>query len=415
MRFELRPSTMRKALALTAVAAFALAGCSKASGSGSASNGGGSGNSTGSSSKGDIVIGMPVALSGEFVYFDQPWLNGARLAVQAINKKGGVLGRQLRIVTANTFSSIPSATTAAQKVISEGAQFILPTIDYDFGAAAARVASKANLITIGFAGNTRWGVQGLGPLVFNLDQAAPTEAADDVLFTKHQKWTHPYVLKDTALSYTSQLCDSYSSEWKSATNTAVVGEDTFANSDSSIASQITRIKNASPKPDVIVLCSFPPGGVSAIKQIRAAGITTPILGNVTFSNLSWVSAVPGNNLSMYADGGGAPPNDPNALRKSVYTAYQSQFGTIKDSAGPLAGYSAVQALALAISRAKSTDTNAVLAQLNKFKNEELAVGPVTWTASCHIPVGLPYTYDEITKSEIKFSWLAPITKPKEAC
>ena len=42
------------------------------------------------------------------------------------------------------------------------------------------------------------------------------------------------------------------------------------------------------------------------------------------------------------------------------------------------------AFKIAIERAKSVDGAAVIAQLEKFKNEPLPIGNITWTPSCHI-------------------------------
>jgi hypothetical protein len=44
----------------------------------------------------------------------------------------------------------------------------------------------------------------------------------------------------------------------------------------SCSAQITRLKAVNPAPDVIELCSYPQGGASAVRQIRAASIKTPI-------------------------------------------------------------------------------------------------------------------------------------------
>ena len=50
----------------------------------------------------------------------------------------------------------------------------------------------------------------------------------------------------------------------------------------------------------------------------------------------------------------------------------------------LNGYSAVTAFARAITRAKSTDGDKIVAELEKFKNEPLPIGNITWTSKCHI-------------------------------
>jgi ABC-type branched-subunit amino acid transport system substrate-binding protein len=46
---------------------------------------------------GPIVIGLVTNSSGFMSAYDGPPDNGVRLAVQAINAKGGVLGRQLKV------------------------------------------------------------------------------------------------------------------------------------------------------------------------------------------------------------------------------------------------------------------------------------------------------------------------------
>jgi len=44
---------------------------------------------------------------------------------------------------------------------------------------------------------------------------------------------------------------------------------------------------AAGKVDAIVFCSYLPGGSSAIRQIRAAGIDLPILASSTFDGTYW--------------------------------------------------------------------------------------------------------------------------------
>ena len=71
---------------------------------------------------------------------------------------------------------------------------------------------------------------------------------------------------------------------------------------------------------MILIASFPPGGASAIKQIRAAGIETPIVTDQAFDGSAWLSAIP--NLSNtfvpnLASANGTP--DPKANRSSRST------------------------------------------------------------------------------------------------
>jgi branched-chain amino acid transport system substrate-binding protein len=332
----------------------------------------------------ELILGFPIALTGPINFFDGPFLNGAQLAVADINKRGGVLGMKLRIVTSDTKSQIPQGTVAANDVISKGAKFVFPTVDFDYGGAATRVASSKNLISMTQVGDPRYGLKGLGPLVFNIYQATPTEGAVTAQFIKQKKWTRPYLLTDTALNYTKTLCQFVKSSWKGS----LAGESTFSNSDPSIASQISRMKSA--KPDVIVLCSYPPGGATAVRQIRAAGLNIPIVGGVTMEGTYWL----GNNTkenNFYATAGGVVRGDPNKVRARIFAAYKQRYGKLPPfSNAVLSGYSVVQAIAQAATSAKSIETAKVKAQLEKFRNVQLASGPTTWTPTCHVPLGRPY-------------------------
>ena len=76
---------------------------------------------------------------------------------------------------------------------------------------------------------------------------------------------------DTTIAFDATWADTFKRRWAELAGAdGLLGEDTFGGEDPQIASQITRIKALPKQPDFIVLCSFPPGGVSAMRQLRAA-------------------------------------------------------------------------------------------------------------------------------------------------
>jgi branched-chain amino acid transport system substrate-binding protein len=338
-----------------------------------------------------IVIGMPLALTGVISFYDQPNLAGAQLAVAQINARGGVLGRPLKIITGDTKSDLGLIAATAQQVVGKGAQFLIPTLDYDFGGPSARVgeAHKPPLISISNAGDPRFGRQGIGPHTFNQFPAGGGESAIAATFAWKQGWRHPFVLKDLSISYSKTFSDYFTEAWtKLAGASSIAGTDTFMNSDPSIANQITNLRSAiqSKQADFIFMGSYAPGGASATKQIRAAGINLPIIGGAGFDGTFWLGAVP-DLKSFYVVAGGvtAPGADPNPRRRAVYDAYFKKFNRVAPlGEQTLNGYSAVVAFERAISRARSTSTDKVTAQLNRFRNEPLPIGNITWTPACHI-------------------------------
>ena len=331
------------------------------------------------------MIAMPLALTGVISFYDQPNLAGAQIAVDQINKKGGVLGRPFKIISADTKSDLGLIAGVANGLIEKGADLMIPTLDYDFGGPSARAASAKQIPAISEAGDSRFGLQGIGRYLFNQFPSG-SEAAIGATWAWGKGWRHPFVLEDPSISYSKTFFENFKYSWGKLGG-KLAGEATFMNSDQSIATQISQLKSLvdQKKVDFIFMGSYAPGGASATKQIRAAGINLPIIGGAGFDGTFWLGAVPNLKNFYVVAGGVTTGGDPNKLRAAVYAAYKKKFK--KDAPlgeQTLNGYSAVYAFKIAIQRAKSVDGPKVLAQLEKFRNEKLPIGNITWTPTCHI-------------------------------
>jgi branched-chain amino acid transport system substrate-binding protein len=332
-----------------------------------------------------IVIAMPLALTGVISFYDQPNLAGAQIAVDQINRSGGVLGRPLKIISADTKSDLSLIAGVANSLLGKGADLMIPTLDYDFGGPSARAACAKGIPAISEAGDSRFGKQGIGPCLFNQFPSG-SEAAIGATWAWGKGWRHPFVFNDPSISYSKTFTQNFLYSWGKLGG-KVAGQATFMNSDQSVATQISQLKALvdQKKVDFIFMGSYAPGGASATKQIRAAGIDLPIIGGAGFDGTFWLGAVPNLKNFFVVAGGVTTGGDPNKKRAAVYSAYKAKLH--KDAPlgeQTLNGYSAVYAFKVAIERAKSVDGAAVIAQLEKFKNEPLPIGNITWTASCHI-------------------------------
>lgn len=332
-----------------------------------------------------IVIAMPLALTGIISFYDQPNLAGAQIAVDQINKKGGVLGRPFAIISADTKSDLGLIGGVANSLLAKSADLMIPTLDYDFGGPSARAANAKHIPAISVAGDSRFGLQGIGRYLFNQFPAG-SEAAIGATWAWSTGWRHPFVLEDPSISYSKTFFENFKYSWGKLGG-AIAGEDTFMNSDQSIAAQITKLKALvdAKKVDFIFMGSYAPGGASATKQIRAAGIDLPIIGGAGFDGTFWLGAVPNLKNFYVVAGGVTTGGDPNKLRAAVYAAYQAKFHKVAPlGEQTLNGYSAVYAFKTAIERANSTDGAKIVAQLEKFRNEPLPIGNITWSSACHI-------------------------------
>src|SRR5580693_8952966 len=124
----------------------------------------------------DIVVGFAVAQSGPVEGYDDNGTKMAQIFIDDINAKGGVLGRKLKAVFADTKSDRAEGAKAGQEVLSQGADIVIGTCDYDYGAPALLQAQKAGKISIFLcASDAKAGIAGVGPLSFSAGLAAQLE------------------------------------------------------------------------------------------------------------------------------------------------------------------------------------------------------------------------------------------------
>ena len=91
----------------------------------------------------DIVLGFAVALTGFMNAYDGDSTKMAKLWIDQTNAKGGLLGRKLKWVEADTKTDRTEGAKAGQSVIDQGAELVFVSCDYDYGAPAGLQAHKA--------------------------------------------------------------------------------------------------------------------------------------------------------------------------------------------------------------------------------------------------------------------------------
>jgi branched-chain amino acid transport system substrate-binding protein len=176
----------------------------------------------------DIVIGFAVAQSGPVAGYDDNGTKTAQIFIDDVNAKGGVLGKKLRAVFADTKSDRAEGAKAGQEVVSQGADLVIGTCDYDFGAPALLQAQKAGKISVFLcAEDAKAGVAGVGPYSFTAGVAAQLEGASLAEWGyDKQGYRDVYVLLDDSVEYTKSVCAGF--DWLFAKRGGkIVDRDTF--------------------------------------------------------------------------------------------------------------------------------------------------------------------------------------------
>jgi branched-chain amino acid transport system substrate-binding protein len=332
-----------------------------------------------------IVVGFATAASGFMQAYDKPAQDAAMIRIEEINKAGGLLGKQIEVVTADTKTDRAEGAKAGLEVIDKGADLVIVSCDYDFGAPAGLAAEGAGKVSFFLcAESIKAGIQGVGPNSFSASVLAAVQGATMAEWAyKKRNARNFYRLLDTWTEYNKGICDGFDWMLPRLEGAKLVGEDTFKNEDASIAAQITRIKSLPQEPDAIMLCTMMPGAVSAIKQIRAAGIKAPILNGSGVDGSYWLSAVPDLSDFIVPVQGSIYGDDPNPAVNEFNKKYKEATGGDPSSQYVYPGYVLIDVWAKAVERAKSTDAAAVVAELEKMKDEPTLFGPRTFTNEIH--------------------------------
>lgn len=333
----------------------------------------------------DITVGFAIAQSGWMEAYDTPAATAAKIRIDEINANGGLLGRQIKWVEADTKTDRQQSARAGLQVIDEGADMMVVSCDYDFGAPAALSAETEGMVSFFLcAEDVKAGIQGVGPHSFSGSVLAAVQGATMA------EWSHAkreartgYVLLDTTIEYNKGICTGFDWMFPQLDGTEIVGRDTFKNDDASIASQITRIKALPEEPDVIMLCSYIPGAASAVRQIRAAGINSLILNGSAVDGSYWLDATPDLSGFVVPVQGSIYGDDPRPEVEAFNVAYEKATGARPASSYAYPGYVLMDLWAKAVERAGTLDGAAVTAELEKMKGENTAFGPRSFSEELH--------------------------------
>jgi branched-chain amino acid transport system substrate-binding protein len=338
-----------------------------------------------------ITIGMAVAMSGWMEAYDGEATKMAQLWVDQQNAKGGLLGKPIKVVSGDTKTDRVEGAKVGQALIQQGANLLLVSADYDYGAPAGLQAQKAGVISVFMgASDPKAGVIGVGPLSFTANNAGQLEGAVMADWAMKKKGLKKgYMLIDETIEYNKSVCAGY--DWQEKVDKGtVVGKDTFKGLDPTISSQITRLNEAISKEGVdhIMLCSTNPGAASSLRQLRAAGINLPVFSATAMDGTYWLNSVPGLK-DFYLPSQALAKDDPRPAVNEIAAAYEKKFGKPPTTQYAYPIYAFLDMWAKAVTEAKTADAKPVVALLNKADNQPTVLGPRTFTPKLHVQISEP--------------------------
>ena len=344
---------------------------------------GGSDNSSEDSSQSglpeEIVIGAAIAQTGYMAVYDDAIVALEQL-VRETNARGGIDGHKLRVVQADTRSDPQQAVLAVQKVIEDDADVLFFTGEALTAAAGSPLAEEHDKLNFAIVNEPGFGPPTSGRLSFTSNPSLLSEVSAAASFLYGEGIGRPFLFRDTAIIYGKAACSGFEQSWEELGGTIADSVD-FENTDASISSQVSKLKSSDA--DAVIMCSYPPGGAAAIKQIRAAGVQLPIYGPTAFDGLFWLKGIP-NTEDIYFTSNGSSYDPPNKATAELLEKLEKAGINTDIATNLLAWYAGGQMIIEAIEETGSVE-GSVLADALEAKPHDTINGRVSYSADDHYP------------------------------
>ena len=313
-----------------------------------------------------IIIAHVAPTSGRFSLHSESDRRGAEMAIDEFNARGGVLGREVVLVSRNPTMDRSKAAAVAEDLITRTkVGFMLGAIDSGVAASMSAVCQKHGVIFI------------------NTNSSAPSEAVENAHRTK-------FVFDASAANFNHALLKYALSRRQSKRVLLLTEDDMFGHSSAAASRQYIAEYGGTVVGEIVVPDTLPdpaealrqiaaiPADVVAINisgdnQIRLFSQIDPqvlekqswVVGEVDWEELY---PAPGTPRPLYGITWAWNLDTPGT--SEFVARYQKRYGhTRLDYPGDVthAAYFATKALLNAIARAGTTDNHAVIQQLEKLK------------------------------------------------
>jgi branched-chain amino acid transport system substrate-binding protein len=238
--------------------------------------------------EGLLTIAAVFPTIGRYAVSGQQSLRGARLAVEELNRAGGVHGRRLRLAEYKTGSYFVDARHAAELAARDGALAIVGSNSSELSRAIAEVAESAGVPQISNVSTARdltWDPQ-TGedrPFVFRMC------ASDDVMgrllagFARDTLGARrAAVLYEVGRKYSQQLARSFVASFEDAGAGREAAEFFYLALETDFLPQLRRVREYGP--DVVFLPGSYTDATLVAAQARTVGLAATLLGGDAWSS-----------------------------------------------------------------------------------------------------------------------------------
>ena len=298
-----------------------------------------------------IPIGFFGALTGPQATFALSGRNGARLAIEELNRAGGVLGERLVLHVEDDHNEPAEAASVVSKLITRDHVVALIGENASSRSLAAAPIAQSYRTPLVCPSSTNVEVTKKGDYVFRVCFLDSYQGEALASFARRTlKANTAAMLVDARSDYSIGLADAFRKAFTSRGG-RVVSEVKYSEGDSDFSAQLTAIVPA--RPDVLFVPGYYTDAGLIARQARSLGVEAVLLGADGWDSPKLVeiggTAIDGAYFSNHYS-----VDDPAPAVRRFVGAYRAAYGAVPDSIAALS-YDAARLIADGIKRAGSTE------------------------------------------------------------
>ena len=298
-----------------------------------------------------IKVGFYGALTGPTATFAISGKNGALLAIDEIDKAGGVLGRPLALVAEDDRGEAAEAASVVSKLITR--DHVVAVIGENASSrtlAAAPIAQSYRIPMI-TPSSTNVEVTKKGDYIFRVCFIDPYQGKVLAAFArKNLKAETAAILIDSRSDYSVGLGEAFRKAF-TGMGGRIVGEMKYTEGDGDFSAQLTALRASAP--EVLFIPGYYTDAGLIARQARTLGLKTTLLGADGWDSPK-LTEIGGEAIEGAYFSNHYSVDDPSPAVQRFVAAYAARYGAEPDSIAATS-YDAVRLLADAIARAGSTE------------------------------------------------------------
>lgn len=308
------------------------------------------------------------------------------MATAQINAHGGVLGRDLELIAADSRSRPGAVARAVRTLIRDRQVVALGGLnDSTLALAAGPVAQRSGIPFVTSGATLPTLPKRIGNTFFMAAFGDNTQAQAVADLARNNLHAHSaFVLVDRGSDFTRALARFFRQGFAERGGT-ITGELSYTSGERDFGAAMAAIRAQSPPPDVLFFSGLPSEAGALVRQARAAGLTQPILSGDGFD-----TPLIGRRAGALADdvfySTHVALDSPARRIRRFVAAYRKRYGRRPENAIAALGYDTARLLADAIRRARSDEPTAIRRALAATRHFPMVTGTVSYAPGRRTPV-----------------------------